>query len=108
MKVNFKSLILLILVIFAVITAVSMFNNAKSDNTDFTYGNMKQLFEENAIVECVIDGELVAHIKAYEVKTDKDGKLLINALNGEFEYVNKGDPATIKEYTCELMYNFHL
>ena len=107
MKVNFKSVLLLIFIIFAVITAVSMFNQANSDKTDFTYGNLKQLLEEDAVIECVIDGDLVAHVKAYAVKTDSDGKLIVNA-NGNFDYVGKGDPATIKEYTCELMYNFQI
>ena len=107
MKVNFKSVLLLIFIIFAVITAVSMFNQANSDKTDFTYGNLKQLLEEDAVTECVIDGDLVAHVKAYAVKTDSDGKLIVNA-NGNFDYVGKGDPATIKEYTCELMYNFQI
>ena len=107
MKVNFKSVLLLIFIIFAVITAVSMFNQANSDKTDFTYGNLKQLLEEDAVIECVIDGDLVAHVKAYAVKTDSDDKLIVNA-NGNFDYVGKGDPATIKEYTCELMYNFQI
>jgi hypothetical protein len=107
MKVNFKSVILLIFIIIAVITAVSMFNRVNSDKTDFTYGNLKQLLEEDAVIECVIDGDLVAHVKAYAVKTTNDGKLLIKD-NGEFDYVGKGDPATIKEYTCELMYNFQI
>ena len=107
MKVNFKSVLLLIFIIFAVITAVSMFNKANSDKTDFTYGNLKQLLEEDAVIECVIDGDLVAHVKAYAVKTDNNGKLMLKD-NGDFDYVGKGDPATIKEYTCELMYNFQI
>ena len=107
MKVNFKSLFLLIFIIFAVITAVSMFNQVNSDNTDFTYGNLKQLLEDDAVTECVIDGDLVAHVKAYAVKTDSKGKFIVND-NGDFEYVGKGDPATLKEYTCELMYNFQI
>ena len=107
MKVNFKSLLLLVLIVIAVIAAVSMFNQVNSDKTDFTYGNLKQLLAEDAVIECVIDGELVAHVKAYEVKTDSNGKLLVKD-NGNFDYVGKGDPATIKEYTCELMYNFQI
>ena len=107
MKVNFKSLLLLIFIIFAVIAAVSMFNKAQADNTDFTYGNLKQLLEEDAVTECVIDGDLIAHVKAYAVKTDSNGKLLTKA-DGKFDYVGYDDPATIKEYSCQLMYNFQI
>ena len=75
MKVNFKSVLLLILVIVAVITAVSLFNHAKADKTDFTYGDLVQLFEEDKVISCIIDGESVVKIKSYEVTIDKDGKL---------------------------------
>ena len=109
MKVNFKSVLLLILAIFVVISAVSMFNQAQTDKTDFTYGNLKQLLEENAVIECEIDGELVAHVKAYAVNVDKEtGRLLVNPETGEFDYVSKGDPATVKEYTCQLVYTFQV
>ena len=109
MKVNFKSVLLLILAIFVVISAVSIFNQAQTDKTDFTYGNLKQLLEENAVIECEIDGELVAHVKAYAVNVDKEtGRLLVNPETGELDYVNKGDPATVKEYTCQLVYTFQV
>ena len=107
MKVNFKSLILLILAIIVVISAVSMFQQAQADKTDFTFGNFTQLLEEDAVVECIIDEDLVAHIKAYEVETDKDGKLVVNE-KGEFVYKGYGDEKTLKEYTCPLMYTFQV
>ena len=84
-----------------------MFNQAQADKTDFTFGNLKQLIEENAVIECVIDEDLVAHIKAYEVETDKEGKLIVTE-EGWFKYKGYGDPATIKEYTCPLMYTFQI
>ena len=86
-----------------------MFNQAQTDKTDFTYGNLKQLLEENAVIECEIDGELVAHVKAYAVNVDKEtGRLLVNPETGELDYVSKGDPATVKEYTCQLVYTFQV
>ena len=108
MKVNFKSLILLILAIFVVISAVSMFQQAQADKTDFTFGNFKQLLEENAVVECIIDENLVAHIRAYEVETDENGKLMVDEQTGKFVYKGYGDDKTLKEYTCPLMYTFQV
>ena len=84
-----------------------MFQQAQADKTDFTFGNFKQLLKEHAVVECIIDEDLVAHIKAYEVETDEDGKLIVNE-NGEFKYKDKNNPETIKEYTCPLMYTFQV
>ena len=115
MKFNFKGILMLLLIIAIVIAAVSFFAENAKDKTDFTYDNLKQLFEEDAVIECVIDGELVAHLKAYEVNVDDKGKLLTKtetlpdgSTKTSFDYKGKGDPATIKEYTYELTYNFQI
>ena len=103
MKVNFKSVLLLIIIVFAVISAVSMYNEATADKTDFTYGDLLQLIDENSVTSCIIDGDSVVTVKAYEVKTDKNGRLVRND-DGSFAYQNRNDPKTIKEYVYELSY----
>ena len=85
-----------------------MFQQAQADKTDFTFGNFKQLLEENAVVECIIDENLVAHIRAYEVETDENGKLMVDEQTGKFVYKGYGDDKTLKEYTCPLMYTFQV
>ena len=108
MKVNFKNILLLLLVVVAVIAAVSFFNEANADKTDFTYGNLVQLFEENAVKSCVIDGESVVVVKAYEVQTDKEGMLLKNA-DGTFIYVKDANNNYVdKEYSFQLNYMFQV
>ena len=120
MKVNFKSLILLVVVISLVIAAVSMFNEARKDNTDFTYGDLVQLFEEDMIKKCVVDGDSVVTVLSYEVETDKNGKLLtekvtVNDANGNpitkdiFKYKRDQNGNLIeKEYVFELNYMFQV
>ena len=120
MKVNFKSLILLVVVISLVIAAVSMFNEARKDNTDFTYGDLVQLFEEDMIKKCVVDGDSVVTVLSYEVETDKNGKLLtekvtVNDANGNpitkdvFKYKrNQNGNLIEKEYVFELNYMFQV
>ena len=108
MKVNFKNILLLLLVVAAVIAAVSFFNEANADKTDFTYGNLVQLFEENAVKSCVIDGKSVVVVKAYEVQTDKEGMLLKNA-DGTFIYVKDANNYYVdKEYSFQLNYMFQV
>ena len=106
MKVNFKSLLLLLLVIAVVITAVSLFNEVRADKTDFTYGDLIQLFEEDSVISCVIDGKSVVTIKSYEVVTDKEGKLQRDD-DGSFVYKKDSDGKLIeKEYEFGLNYMF--
>ena len=85
MKVNFKSLLLLVFVVIVVIAAVSVFNEATADKTDFTYGDLIQLFDENSVISCIIDGKSVVTVKAYEVTTDKNG-ILQKDEKGNFIY----------------------
>ena len=108
MKVNFKSILLLVLVIIAVIAAVSLFNQANADKTDFTYGDLVQLFKEDKVISCVVDGESVVTVKSYEVTTDKDGKLLKDD-QGKFIFATDKDGRLIeKEYIFELNYMFQV
>ena len=108
MKVNFKSILLLFLVVTVVIAAVSFFNEANADKTDFTYGDLVKLFEENAVTSCVIDGESKVTVKSLEVQTDKNGKLQKNS-DGTFIYViDKNGNYVEKEYNFQLNYMFQV
>ncbi len=108
MKVNYKSILLLSLVVILVISAVSFFTKANADKTDFTYGDLVQLFEEGTVTSCVIDGESVVTVKAYKVQTDKDGRLMKDE-NGAFIYELKDDGSFIdKEYNFKLNYMFQV
>ena len=105
MKVNFKSILLLVLVVFTVIAAVTFFNDLNADKTDFTYGDLVQLFEENSVVSCIIDGDSLVTVKAKEVETDENGRLKKNE-DGNFIYKNDG--TVFKEYSFQLNYMFQV
>ena len=105
MKVNLKSILLLVLVVFTVIAAVTFFNDLNADKTDFTYGDLVQLFEENSVVSCVIDGDSLVTVKAKEVEIDENGRLLKDG-DGNFIYKNSG--TVYKEYSFQLNYMFQV
>ena len=104
MKVNFKNILLLILVVSVVIALVSAFTNANADKTDFTYGDLIQLLEEDSVKKCVINGESVVTVTAYEVLTDDEGRFKTDE-EGKFIY-KEGKPT--KEYSFQLNYQFQL
>ena len=109
MKVNFKSLFLLILVVLAVIVAVSVFNQNRAGDGEITYGNLKQLLEDDSVIRCEIDGDLVAHITAYEIQVDqKSGEPIFDKSTDRFVYVMQDGQNVIKEYTSQLMYQFQI
>ena len=46
MKKNFKSIIVLAVVVLAVIVGVALFSNGMSNEEELTYGELVELFEE--------------------------------------------------------------
>ena len=105
MKVNFKSVLLLVIIVFVVISAVSMYNEVTADKTDFTYGDLLSLIEDGEVTSCVIDGESVVTIQSYEIETDDNGRLLKDELTGRYKFKYDKDGNRIaKEYVYELSY----
>ncbi len=95
MKVNFKSLILLVVIILLAIVAVSFFGARSKDEDRFTYSDLIALFEEDLVYSFVIDGDSVVTVNALQ----PDGE----DANGEpiYKKNDKGDYVT-KEYTYQL------
>ena len=109
MKVNFKSILMLILLIVITITVISVISDFNADKTDFTYGDLLQLFEDESVIKCVVDGDSVVTVEAYEVRTDKNGKLLMLEDGSRFDYVYGEDgKVKTKEYSFELTYTFQI
>ena len=102
MKVNVKGIITLVVIVLAVILAVSLFTNKMNNDSEFTYGDLIQLFNEGTVTECTIDGDSVVTVKSKEIKTDNDGNFLKNA-EGNFIYGEE-----YKEYSYELTYTFQI
>ena len=57
MKVNFKSILMLILIVLAVIIAVSFVTDRLGDDEEISYGEVIQKFEKDEVKEATIDGD---------------------------------------------------
>ena len=58
MKVNFKSILMLILIVLAVIIAVSFVTDRLSESEELSYGEVLVKFEKDDVLEATIDGDL--------------------------------------------------
>ncbi len=108
MKFNPKSLLWLLLIIAVVFLAVTIVENYNKEEENFTYGNLKQLFEEGVVTSCTIDGESIVTITSDAVCTDENGNFLYN-YDGTFIYeTNTSGERVTKEYKYQLTYGFQV
>ncbi len=94
MKANFKSILVLIILVGAVIVGVSFFSS-QTEEEDFIYSDLIQKFEEDRVASFVVDADSVIHLKLYE----------INEEDGDFVYDEKGEKkVSDKEYSYKFTY----
>ncbi len=82
MKVNFKSLLLLGVIIVAMLVSVSLFNSAADEPEKFTYSDAIDNFENNMVYSFVIDGN--SNLKLVLIRSEVDA-------NGNNTWVPKLD-----------------
>ena len=109
MKINFKNIIILIVIVAVVITAVSIYTSSIKKDEEFLSSDILELFEKNLVTSFVVDGGLNLSLNAYVIKLDDKG----NELKDEKgNYILESDPATgkLKEktYTHRFSYSFQL
>ena len=78
MKADIKSIIMLLVIILAVVVGVSYFSGEKEPEDTFTYSELIQKLEDDAVVSFVIDENSVIKIKAYKNYKIEDGKIEVS------------------------------
>ena len=82
MKINFKSLISLFLVVGAIFLAVSLFSNTTTDDDKFVYSDLKDLFNYDLVTSFVVDEKGVITVKYYNPQGDDEGNIQVNSATG--------------------------
>ncbi len=109
MKANFKSILLLIVMVIAVILAVTFIGNGVNEKDEFGYSDVLELFEEDLVVSYKVDGELNLEIQALEPKLDKDNNPVLDD-NGKpvYETDKKTGKPIYRTFNYRLGYTFQL
>ena len=100
MKANFKSILMLILIIGVVLVATSVLSG-RLNNEEFIYSDLLDLFENDLVRDFVVDDKGKITLNAYVVTKNDDGT---------YSYVldDKGEPKTEKHsynFSYELQIN---
>ena len=107
MKFNFKSIILLAVIVAIMITAVSLFSMPSSDKDQFTYSDLIDLFENDLVYSFSVDGNSVITLKALQIATDEAGNPILDNGNLTYEKNSKGE-YVFDEETYAFTYSFQL
>ncbi len=107
MKVNFKSIIFLVLIVAVMITAVSVFSMNTPKKDELTYGALIQMFEDDLVRSFVVNGESIITVKALQIVKDAQGNPVLDA-DGNVTYEKKGNDYVLKEYTYAFTDSFQL
>ena len=104
MKANFKSILLLVLMVGAVIFAVSVFSTANNED-EFIYSDIIEMFDEDLVTSFVVDENSVITLKALEYAKDNNGGYILDEQgNPTFKLDSQGKPA-VTEYSYKFSYN---
>jgi len=100
MKINFKSLISLVLVVGAIFLAVTLISGKTKQEDEFVYSDLKELFHYDLVTSFVVDENGTIRVKYYEPERE-DGKIKLDE-NDKAIYKLKDE----KPVTGEISYQF--
>ena len=107
MKVNIKSIIMLILMIVAIVLAVTFFTNSMKEDEKFEYSDVLELFNDDLVAYFEVDGNLNIKLHTLVPKT-VDGAPQLDAFgNPVYETDEKGSPK-YRVYKYKLSYTIQL
>jgi len=105
MKANFKSIIMLLVIVVAVLLAVSTFSANKGKDDKFVYSDLLDLFNDDLVTSFIVDEGGLITVKAYEPTLDKDGKVVLDENGNIVLKTDKDGKKTVKTYEYQFSYN---
>ncbi len=108
MKANFKSILLLVVMVIGALILVSVLSGNGDGEDKFTYSDLIDLFEEDMVHSFVVDPDSVITLKALQYTYDDRGNV-IRDMNGKPVYkTDKNGNLSLAEYTFAFTNEFQL
>ncbi len=109
MKVNIKSILMLLFIVVAVIVAVSFFTSRMTQEEQFMWSDVLELFENDLVQSFEVDGELNLNIDALKPKLNSLGEYVRDDITNEIVLEKAADGKyVIVTHSFELSYNFQM
>ncbi len=109
MKFNFKSIIMLVLIIAIMIAAVSMFSTPTAKAKDITYGKLVDLFENDLVTTFTVNGESIITLEALQpILNDKGEPVLDGDGNPTYKLKEGSTDPDLVTYKYAFTHTFQL
>ena len=107
MKANFKSIIMLVVMVAFIILAVSFMSPASAKEKK-EYSEIIELFDMDLVESYQVNESLLMTIKAYRPKLTEEGAYIYNQMGELIFETDKDGKVVIETFTYQLSYNFQL
>ena len=74
MKINWKNILSLVLVVAVVIIGVSLLSGDQKEKDEFVYSELVEMFNEDIVYSFIVDPSQQITVKTYVYSTDANGK----------------------------------
>ncbi len=105
MKINFKSLISLVLVVGAIFLAVSLISDNTNKDDKFVYSDLKELFHHDLVTSFVVNEKGIITVKYYNPVRDEQGKISIDSATNKAILEQKDGNPVVKEVEYQFSYS---
>ena len=108
MKANFKSIIMLILIVGAIIIAVTVFPGNAGGKDEFVYSELIELFDVDLVESYVVDEGGVITVKALKPQRDENGKIKLDESGKKGLYEVKDGKPVYETYYYQFSYTLQI
>ncbi len=108
MKVNWRSVIILICMVVAIILVSGLISGSAASNEKIGYSELIEFFDRDLVTSFDVDQKQKITVKVYAQKTDAAGNLLFDEAGAPVIEVNSRGEKVVKTYTYSLSYSFQL
>ena len=105
MKINWKNIISLLLIVGVVLAAVSLFSTQKEKKEEFVYSELVQMFNDDVVYSFVVDEKQQITVKVLVYATDETGKVILDQNGNPTVKVGKDGKPELKEHTYRFSYS---
>ncbi len=108
MNPKFKSILILIAVVLAVIFMLSFVGDMMAGQNALKYSEIEDKFKEGDVYSLVIDDNAILHLYTIVPQVDAEGKFKFDEFLRKIPELNADGSYKTKEYTYEIGYSFQI
>ncbi len=105
MKINWKNIISLVLIVGVVLVAVSLFSQDKKEEDAFIYSELVQMFNDDIVYSFVVNENQEITVKTYIYNTDANGNIIYDEVGNPTFKKNDKNEYELERHVYKFSYS---